>query len=71
MKRIITFKQNEKELFDFLSTKRNVSVYIKDLVQADMDKKPINSYFPSDEKAERMIKTTYKEEDNTQAYDDF
>lgn len=73
LKKMITFKQNEKDLFDHLNTKRNISVYVKDLIEADMNKKPIESYFPTDEKTERMIKETYKEEvnNNNKAYDDF
>lgn len=71
MKKMITFKQTEKELYDYLLTKRNISVYVKDLIQADMDKKPINSYFPNDEMAEKIIKNTYKEEENNQVWKDF
>lgn len=43
MKIPVSFKKNEKDIYDYILTKRNYSVYIKDLVEADMKKnKPEN-----------------------------
>ena len=33
-----SFKENEKEIYDWIKSKRNFSVYIKDLVEEDMKK---------------------------------
>ncbi len=38
MKIPISFKENEKEIYDWIKSKRNFSVYIKDLVEEDMKK---------------------------------
>lgn len=34
----ISFKETEKELLEYLKTKRSISSYIKDLIEADKDK---------------------------------
>lgn len=38
MKIPVSFKQYEKNIYDFIKKKRSPSVYIKDLVEADMKK---------------------------------
>ena len=38
MKIPVSFKKSEKDIYDYILTKRNYSVYIKDLVEADMKK---------------------------------
>lgn len=37
----ISFKESERELLEFLKTKRSASNYIKDLIEADMHKKEV------------------------------
>lgn len=34
----ISFKESEKELLEYLKTKRSISSYVKDLIEADKDK---------------------------------
>lgn len=34
----ISFKKNEKHIYDYIKSKRNYSDYIKDLVEEDMKK---------------------------------
>lgn len=36
MKVSVSFKDHEKDLYDYLKTKRSISVYLKDLIEADM-----------------------------------
>lgn len=38
MKVSVSFKDHEKDLYDYLKTKRSISVYLKDLIEADMKK---------------------------------
>lgn len=38
MKVPLSFKDSEKDLYDFLKKHRNVSAYLKDLIEADMKK---------------------------------
>lgn len=40
MKITISFSQKEIDLYNFLKSKRSASVYIKDLLQDEIDKKP-------------------------------
>ncbi|MCE5220895.1 MAG: hypothetical protein LLF98_06395 [Clostridium sp.] len=42
MKIPISFKESEKEIYDFIKAKLSPSVYIKELVIADMKKSNIN-----------------------------
>ena len=39
MKIPISFKKNEKDIYEYILTKRDKSAYIKDLVYADMKEK--------------------------------
>lgn len=51
MKITISFKQNEKDLYDFLISKRSASIYIKDLLEKEKEKdvcnKPIDNNYSS------------------------
>lgn len=38
MKIPVSFKKNEKHIYDYILTKRDKSAYIKDLIEADMKK---------------------------------
>lgn len=40
MKITISFAKDEIDLYNFLKSKRSASVYIKDLLQVEIDKKP-------------------------------
>ena len=40
LKITISFARDESDLYNFLKSKRSASVYIKDLLQVEMDKKP-------------------------------
>lgn len=42
MKIPISFKKSEKEIYDYICSKRDKSAYIKDLVEADMKSKNNN-----------------------------
>lgn len=39
MKMCVSFKQHELYLYDYVKTKRSPSIYIKDLIEADMKNK--------------------------------
>lgn len=43
MKITISFKQSEKELYEFLINKRSASIYIKDLLEKEKDRNNCNS----------------------------
>ncbi|MFR1908635.1 MAG: hypothetical protein ACLS28_24165 [Clostridium neonatale] len=47
MKITISFKQNEKDLYDFLISKRSSSIYIKDLLEKEKDKDSCNRQIDS------------------------
>lgn len=34
----ISFAEDEKDIYDYLKTKRNYSVYVKDLIEKEMKK---------------------------------
>lgn len=38
LKKIVSFKKSEIELYNYLESKRNASCYIKDLIEKDMKK---------------------------------
>lgn len=40
MKISLSFKENEKEIYDYLTSKLSASIYIKELILVDMKEKP-------------------------------
>ena len=56
----ISFKESEKELLEFLKSKRSASNYIKDLIEEDMHKKEVK-----DTKSHKNTEETAENEEFT------
>lgn len=56
----ISFKESERELLEFLKSKRSASNYIKDLIEEDMHKKEVK-----DTKSHKNTEETAENEEFT------
>lgn len=55
IKRGISFKENEKNLVEYLDSKRDRSCYIKDLIQVDMEANGIDVKVEAPQKSANKV----------------
>jgi len=55
MKASISFKSNEQEMWDFLNSKLSISIYLKELIQRDMEQNKKQEKLVSDQKRSSSI----------------